>query len=90
VGDVVGLIVPGWHNVPGVLRTLADEIEDGDYGALETVVIAARTDDGELETWSCGPMSDAPDCLLLYAMAYDHFLHREDALGPYLDILSKT
>jgi len=70
VGDVVGRIEPHWYDVPNSLRALADEIEEGRFGEIQSLAAAIRSTDGTLDTWSCGPVSDADDCKLLFGEAF--------------------
>ena len=63
---VVGRIQPPQYKDPAtMLRNIADEIERGDYGAVETIVVALRGD--TYETFSGGPLSTMQDAAFLFA-----------------------
>lgn len=75
MGDVVGRIEPHWYDVPNSLRALADEIEDGRFGEIQSFAAAIRSTDGSLDTWSCAPVSDADDCMFLFGEAFLWYLN---------------
>lgn len=61
---VVGKIEPPEYKDPvRMLRNIAEDIEAGRYGEVQTIAIALSTEDG-LEVFSGGPQSD------MHASAY--------------------
>lgn len=66
---VVGEISPPAYKDPvQMLRNLADNIEAGDYGDVETIVIALAGDQG-FDTFGGGRLSGMHECAFLFASA---------------------
>ena len=64
---VVGEIKPADYRDPvQMLRNLADNIEAGDYGDVETIIIALQSDTG-YETFGGGRNCDMMTCAFLFA-----------------------
>lgn len=57
---------PDYRNVVTGLRNLADDIEAGRYGAVETLVVALCGD--TYETFGMGSRSDLAACAYLFGM----------------------
>lgn len=70
---VVGEIAPPDYKDPvKMLRNIADNIENGDYGAINTVVVATFGDAG-LETFGGGKESDLYACTYVFGSAAARF-----------------
>ena len=66
---VVGEIRPPSYRDPvQMLRNLADNIEAGDYGDIETIVVATAGDQG-FYTFGGGRLSGMHECAFLFASA---------------------
>lgn len=67
---IVGEIKPPEYKDPvQMLRNLADAIEAGEYGDVETIVIALAADQG-YEMFGGGRESSLEECAFLYATAH--------------------
>jgi len=72
---VVGEITPPDYKDPvQMLRNLADDIEDGKFGAINTIAIATFGDTG-LEMFGGGKDSDAPCCAYVFGAAQVRLLN---------------
>jgi hypothetical protein len=72
---VVGEITPPDYKDPvQMLRNLADNIENGNYGVVETIVVATSGDAG-LETFGGGRASDVPYCAYVFGAAQVRLLN---------------
>ena len=72
---VVGEINPPAYKDPvKMLRRIADQIEAGDYGAVETVVVATWGDEG-VDTFGGGKDSDLFHCTYLFGVAHTRMLN---------------
>ena len=72
---VVGEIRPPEYKDPvQMLRNLADDIEAGEFGDIETVVVATSGEDG-VDTFGGGRVSSMAECAFLFAAAAARF-HR--------------
>lgn len=72
---VVGEIRPPEYKDPVLLlRNLADDIEAGDFGDVETIVVALSCEDG-VDTFGGGRISNMAQCAFLFAAAAARF-HR--------------
>jgi hypothetical protein len=72
---VVGEIAPPDYKDPvKMLRNIADNIENGDYGVINTVVVATFGDAG-LETFGGGKESDLYACTYVFGVAHTRMLN---------------
>ena len=71
---VVGEIKPPSYKDPvKMLRNIADKIESGEYGDVETLVVALATDQG-YETFGGGRNSGVEHCAYLFATAHQRLV----------------
>ncbi len=66
--SVIEFPLINYNDVPSVLRALADQIENGDYGTALGFVYAFNNDEDEVFYNSFGPISQV-EAVGLYAMA---------------------
>ena len=72
---VIGEIKPPEYKDPvKMLRNIADNIEKGEYGDVNTIVVAAWGDEG-LETFGGGRDSDMFHCTYLFGAAQARLLN---------------
>jgi hypothetical protein len=72
---VVGEIAPPDYKDPAkMLRRIADQLEAGDYGDVETVVVATNGTDG-LNMFGGGRASDAQCCAFVFGAAQVRLLN---------------
>lgn len=72
---VIGEIKPPEYKDPvRMLRNLADNIEAGKYGEIETLVVATAGDQG-YETFGGGQDSGMHTCAFLFATAHQRLLN---------------
>lgn len=65
---VVELPTANYRDPVKMLRELADDIEAGQFGGVETIAIATFSDDG-LKVFGGGPDSQGPTVALLFSAA---------------------
>lgn len=71
---IVGEIKPPEYKDPvQMLRNLADNIEAGEYGDVETLVVALAADQG-CEMFGGGRRSSLEECAFLYATAHQRLV----------------
>ena len=72
---VVGEIGPPNYKDPvKMLRRIADQIEDGEYGDVTTLVVATWGDEG-VSTFGGGKDSDLYHCTYLFGVAHTRMLN---------------
>jgi hypothetical protein len=64
-GDPVDISPPPYKDPATMLRNIADDIEAGKYGCVETIVVALMAEDG-YETFGGGKNSDLMACAYLF------------------------
>jgi hypothetical protein len=71
---VVGEITPpGYKDPVKMLRRIADQIEAGDYGDIETIVVATAGSDG-YDTFGGGRDSGMHACAFLFAASHQRLV----------------
>jgi hypothetical protein len=72
---VVGSIAPpGYKDPVHMLRKIADDIEAGEHGDIDTIVVATFGTDG-LDTYGGGRDSDMFHCAYVFGAAHNRLLN---------------